>query len=1317
MNKILYFLILVLFPFLGLGNDLYFKHITGENGLSVNNVKVICQDSFGFMWFGTRNRLNRYDGITIKEFECYDKKLERGDNSISALYEDNDKKLWVGTDKGVFLFDPIKEIFHAFTEVADNQTEITGWISAIQQDLSGKVWIVAPSQGVFSYDAKVKELKHYPLVKNLNANNNAPQSLLIDSVGAVWVGTVGAGIYRYDPEADDFLQFLRDGSNTLEGKNVISLAQFKDELILGMHEGGLFKFNGRLKRLVPLAIPELDREIIRYIRTLENGQLWVGTQAGIFILDQTFSVIKHVSEDFLDPKSLSDNIIDYIYQDKEGGLWVGTNSGGVNYLPSKNSHFEKYYPTGKKLGINSKRLRQLIEDRNGQIWITSEDNGMWRFNPENQSFTHMKEQGAPRALSVLENDGEIWAGYYKEPLSTFSIADGRRQIFAYQNKELTEETVTAIIKDRKGRIWLGNTWGMYLANDAKSAFNHLAEFGQINVFDIVEDRDGWIWVSTMGSGVFLYKAETKQITHFVTESSGLSSNSVTSITEDHKGQIWFATDRGGICMYDKSEDIFTSFSMQDGLPDDSSYKILEDDRHNLWFGTNHGLVCFDPSSKEVRVFTKKDGLLSDQFNYRSALIAQTGKMYFGNQGGLIAFDPSSFKVNTFVPPVYITSVAVNNIEVRPNDQTGILKHSLLNTELIQLSYEQSSISLGFVSLSYVSPESNHFSYKLEGIDQDWMTTNMSTVSYTKLPPGRYKFMVKGSNNDNVWNEEMATLHFVISPPWWISTTAYMIYILITLLVGVASVRSFLRRQRQRNLKEKQEFERQKEHELYQSKIDMFTDIAHEIRTPVTLITAPVESLLQSEAVRGDDQQNLTIIYRNAKQLLSLTNQLLDFRRIDANKYLLYIVHSDIKLLLQETLAQFVVMGEEMGKRVTSELPKRSVFVDLDQESFVKIFNNLLSNALKYAKKEIHVKLYESDTTIHLRVENDGDVIPESLREKIFAPFFRVPSHSHNTPGTGIGLSLVRSLVELHQGMLYYIADNEKNVFIVDLPKSLGVNSVVQGDPQALISTTMLERTKSLHITLLLVEDNIDMRKFLEEQMKRDYNVLTAANGYIANELLKEHKVDVVISDVMMPGMDGFELANLIKSDVDQQHILTILLTAKNDTHSKIKGLEIGIDAYVEKPFSIPYMKTLVSSLLKNRKREMKLFADRPYLNQWEEGLSKIDRDFLDGVSRIIQDNMQDEDFSVEMLAQLCNISRSSLHRKLKNLIEKTPLEIINQMRMQKAAQLTLEGNRVNEICYRVGMKSPSYFIKTFHKKYGMTPKEYGSKFTSSREYP
>lgn len=1318
MNRIVLtiFVICFIFPD-SVATNYYFSKIDGNSGLSQNNVKSIYQDSYGFMWFGTRNRLNRYDGTSLKIFDCYDYNTKKGNNNISAIFESPDKKLWLGTDKGVFIFDPVTEKFSSFDLKTIHNITIVEWIADIQLDQNNNIWIVVPNQGVFRYDMVANKLHMYTVVKDLRPSISNPQCIAIEKSGRVWIGSNGSGIFLYNNSNDTFTQYLgnTNGTLTLEGKNIYTIHHDNDYILVGIHEEKLLKLDKRRNTLQDMNIPQVENKIIRHITKLNDSEIWVATQSGLYIINEELQTVDHVNEDPLNSHSLSDNFIEKIYQDKEGGVWIGTNFNGVNYLPNKNSKFEKYFPVSEKGSINSKRIREMKEDKNGNIWIGTEDAGVSVYNPSLQEFRAINNSYYRQTLALLLQDSKNWVGYFKNGLDIIQSSQNTVRHYSATEMGLNEESIYALCEDRYGKIWLGNAWGIFIAEKGNMRFKRLDIFGLSYIYDIMEDAEGYIWVSTMGNGVFQYDQKQDILIHHISGGENrLSSNAVSSITEDHMGQIWFSTDRGGICVYNKKEKNFKSYSIKDGLPDDVAYKILEDKNYNLWFGTNQGLVKFNPENKEIRVFTQNEGLLSNQFNYKSGLASSSGKLYFGCLEGLIAFKPEDFKENKFMPPVYITKFSIFNNEISPNTAESPLKKSIEHTEKIILPYNQTNITLDFVALSYTAPRANMYAYKMDNIDLDWIyTQNVNSASYSKLPPGKYTFRVKGSNNDGLWNNNETTLEIIITPPWWASNTAYLIYFVIFSTLLYYSIRVSLKKYKKRNEEQQKLFEVEKERELYEAKVDFFTDIAHEIRTPVTLISGPLESIIEMDIPDENVKKNLTYIKQNTNNLLELINQLLDFRKVDSHKFLFSFRKTDITVLAKDITDRFQQQASSAKKSLrllTAEGGNEHIYATVDREGVTKIINNLLSNAVKYSKQEIEVSVFADDTYFTIQVSNDGEQIPNEFKEKIFEPFFQVKALNSETTGSGIGLSLARSLAELHEGYLFYSSIAESNNFILKIPLSL--NSIEEGQSAPTPSDYIVEHEgpivrKKQRETILVVEDNPDMLSFIAEKLTESYIVEKAKNGIEALEILKLKSIDIVISDIMMPEMDGFELCEKIKSDIEFSHIIVILLTAKNDLNSKIRGLEIGANAYVEKPFSFQYLQTLLASLMNNKRREIELFLKKPFLPIQQSNMNKADEQFLNKIIEIINENITDSNFNVESLADLVHMSRSSLHRKLKAIIDTTPTDFIRLVRLQEAAKLIQEGRyRISETCYLVGINSPSYFIKLFQSQYGMTPKEF-----------
>ncbi|WP_369793892.1 two-component regulator propeller domain-containing protein [Prevotella sp. 10(H)] len=1297
-------------------SNFYFTKIDGENGLSQNNIKSILQHSSGFMWFGSRNKLNRYDGTSIKVYDCYDPIKQKRDNNISALYEDGEKNIWIGSDKGVFIFDPVMDTFSFLDDRTDQDMSMNDWIADIRGDLDNNVWIVIPNQGLFRYNNISKKLFYYEIGSTALPDQGNPQCICIEQSGRVWIGTNGGGIYLYDKSTDSFTQFLGNKNNeTLEEENIYTMCDIGEYLIVGIHEEKLLKFNKRKNSITAVNAPEVHYKIIRHV-TYIDGEIWVATDAGLYVINELKNTVVHIHEDPMHSFALSDNLTEKIYQDKEGGIWIATHFGGVNYLPNRSIEFKRHTPVRWNNSIGSKRIRELREDKNGNIWIATEDAGVNIFNPKTEKYTMVgKDTRYPlhynKILSLLLDDNKVWVGLFKNGLDIIQLPQLAVQHYSGEDLGLNESSIYAICEDRNGKIWIGNAWGVYSSSKKDMKFKNEEQFELNFIYDIIEDTDCDIWVATMGRGVYRYNPESGKTDHFVNnidDPTSLSSNSVSNITQTSTGVIWFSTDRGGICRYNKDKNNFTAYSVKDGLPDDVAYKILEDKNKYLWFGTNKGLVKFHPESKVVKVFTTNDGLSSNQFNYKSALASSDNKFYFGGLNGMIEVDPYRYTENKFVPPVYITKLTIFNEEININTPDSPLKKSIVYTNNIVLNYNQSNISLDFVALSYTAPSVNKYAYMMENIDKNWIyADNNHTVSYANLPPGEYVFRVKGCNNDGFWNEEGTSINIRVLPPWWSSKPAYIIYLSGLLFITFCMVRRYIRRNEKRNAEKQWIYETEKEKEVYTSKLDFYTNIAHEIRTPITLINGPLESMMEMDIKDPDIKKNLKIMSRNTSELLNLINQLLDFRKADSNKFLMSFAEVSISKILKDFYAKFETLAVKEKKKIRLNLPPKEIIAPIDRNGFTKILNNLFSNAIRYSESYIEIQLDSDDKYFIIKMDNDGNLVPEELKEKIFDPFYQL-SNKNEASSSGIGLSLARSLAELHKGSLIFSETDGLNSFILKIPliQEKTEKKILQNDDYIIEDSDNKHEKLNAEI-ILIAEDNKEMLNFIADRLKEQFIVEKALNGKEAMKILEEKNIDLVLTDIMMPEMDGFELCKNIKTNLEYSHIPVVLLTAKNDFKSKIHGLEMGADAYIEKPFSFNYLLTQLMTLLGNRQREKEAFIRKPFLPIQQMGMTKADEEFMAKIVGIIEDNITDTNFNVERLSEIVYMSRSTLHRKIKALTDTPPTDFIRLIRLRKSVEYIASGEyRIGEVCYLVGINSPSYFIKLFQKQFGMTPKEF-----------
>lgn len=1292
------------------GNGHYsFMHADYNVGLSSSNVKCIAGDSYGFVWLGTKNGLHRFDGINARRLRCYDYARQQGNDNIGALYEDENKKLWVGTDRGVYLYNPVSDRF-TFMDMKDpvNGVSADNWVGTIDGDHHGNVWVLLPDKGVFRY--KGKNVSFYSVLPAESMKEKFPSALCVDENGDVWAATTGQGLYRFNHRRNRFDKVVAVDGQTLDGLYLSNVCVDTDgSLIIASSNGIINRYTPQNNKFTRIKFSvENDSPYLRSLLCLEN-EIWVGTQHGLYIINKTDGSEKILHKDPLNGFSLSDDIIYCMYKSRSGDVWVGTFYGGADYMPRNKFTFQVY---GTWSGLGGRVVNGIAQARDNNIWIGTEDGGMYVLNPKTQAIKPVTTSSLFRHTSLMLNayNNCIYAGFSRGGL--VRIDDGGKVSPVLDIKE-SDNSVYAYFKDSHGNEWVGLGYALYRRDAGTDSFVRVNETGYDWIFSIFEAHDGVIWIATMGNGLWRYTPATGKYKSYTSDqaSSGLRSNSISALMEDSRGNIWVSTDRGGISRYDRKNDNFVTYGINEGLPDNVVYNILEDKRGNLWFGTNKGLVKFNPDTKAVKVFTVKDGLPGNQFNYNSAIRANDGMFYFGCIGGVVVFNPELEESYAPASSLYFTRLQVFNELITTNTENSPLKQSIMFTDKLVLPYDMATFSLEAVSPEFGAGGSGVYSYRIEPGNGEWIRMIDNRVSFTNLQPGTYKLCVRVDNHGQTARKEMT---IVICPPWWQSVWAYIIYIL---LLGAVVGRWFVwyREHKERQMRERQRlYAISKEKELYQNKVNFFTEVAHEIRTPLTLIDAPLEAIEEIGTRNQRIAHYLKVMRQNTRRLLNLTGQLLDFQKLGSNRMSLKFENVDIVALVNETVDRFDPTIQLRKKTLTRNITfDEPLVASVDREAVTKILSNLLNNALKYARHNINVTLAADDSSFAVSVASDGTKISKDDEKHIFEPFYQIDKSNSGENGVGIGLPLSLSLARLLGGSLTLDAnDNVDNTFVMRIP--LNKEGVEQNNLQTMESPdyvladdTNQVKDEPRGYTVLIVEDNDSMREFIAEQVNMMFTVETACNGKEALQRLAASKIDIIVSDVMMPEMDGFELCKTVKTDLNLSHIPLVFITAKNDLDSKIKGLKLGAEAYIEKPFSIKYFRQLIQSLLENRQRERESFQKKPFFTVENMHMPKADEDFMKKVIQIIEDHVGEENFNVETMANILCMSHSSLLRKIKIVFNMSPVELIRTVKLKKAAELIQEGKYlIGDICYMVGISSPSYFSKIFFAQFGISPKDF-----------
>lgn len=1292
-----------------------FRSLDINNGLSNNTVNAILQDRQGFMWFGTKDGLERYDGLSFLTFTKESGTL--GNNYITALYEDNQGQIWIGTDIGLYVYSPLTEVATRFTKKSDLNTMINNTVNSIAGDKKGGIWITVQGQGIFYYHSGNNLLMNRQKDKSGKIKFHGLERICFDVENVCWIDTHDGHLYSSKDQLKTLSPLLlQDGQQPLRNTYSCKILAGPYNCLYVGTVTGLKEINLTNKTVRDLLSTDGmgDNIYVREISFYSDDELWVGTESGVYIYNLRTDKYIQLRSANGDAYSISDNAIYTICKDREGGMWIGSYFGGVNYFPKQYTTFNKVYPCTETAEVG-KRIREFCGDKDGTLWIGTEDKGLFHYFPatdEIRPFKHPEIYHNVHGLCMDEN--YLWVGNFARGLHRIDLRTNAV-------KSYLSTDVFSICRTTSGKLWVGTTSDLLCYNPATDTFDRIPEFSNVFVYQVKEDKQGNLWLATYTDGLYMQNVRTGKWEHFLHDSANLKSlpsNKVLSVFEDSRSQLWITTQGGGFCRFVPSDRTFVRYDSNIGFPSNVMYRIEEDEKGLFWITTNKGLLHFNPTNKDFKVYTVANGLLSDQFNYQSSFKDKNGRIYFGSINGFISFEPAAFVDNDFLPPVVITDFMLFNKKVGVGSEGSPLKQSITLSDYIELKSNQNSFSFRVAALSYQSPDMNTLMYKLEGYDSEWYVAGKGPVTYSNLPYGTYTLQVKGANSDGVWNPDVRTLKIRILPPFYLSVWAYIVYVLLILGASWACIFYFKKRSANKHQREMEKFEQDKERELYISKIDFFTNVAHEIRTPLTLIKSPLESVLIDKTVSEEVRTELEIMDQNAERLLNLTNQLLDFRKTENKGFKLNLIECNLGDLVRSVYKRFTTLAKQKGIALTLEMPEEALWASVDKEAMTKTISNLLTNALKYTDTYARIRLVvdESSENFSIIVCNDGNIVPVEMRDNIFRPFVQIRDGNNIVPGTGIGLALARSLAELHHGTLRMDQATDCNRFILSIPivhqSAVEVPAVEQKedgieDDASGFKNNFLEKDKKEVTSILVVEDNKDMLSFIARQLAPLYRVLTAENGIEALKILENEYVSLVISDVMMPEMDGLELCRHLKSTLDYSHIPVILLTAKTGMDSQIEGLEQGADAYIEKPFSVAYLRVNVANLLTNRERLRCRFIESPFVKADTMALTKADELFIQKLNEYIYQHIDKTDLVIEDMADAMNMGRSNFYRKLKGVLDMSPNEYLRVVRLKKAAQLLKEREYgVVEISYMVGFNSPSYFSNCFKKQFGVLPKDF-----------
>lgn len=1342
------------------GNDISFRRLTIDDGLSQNAVYAVVQDSKGFVWLATQDGLNRFNGVTFTTYRHnpFDS-ASLSASHITALMEDRSGFLWIGTvEGGVDRFNRRTESFQRFT------TGITSEITALVEDSSGNIWagthsdglLMLPKNAIKSSAGNVcVQLRNQPGVAR-SLSDNAVNCLLVDATGILWVGTrtrlnklIGGKEFEHiiictkNPRAPS--------SNGDSAVNAIHQGE-NGTLWLGTGNG-VAHFDPATQRLISYPhrydVHRYDWGRVTAICEGEYPFLWLATASELMRFDRTSKQYEYYRNDPLDPRSLSYDMVSSLCKDRTGILWVGTSGGGVNLYDKKANRFStltrKKEPSSRITGFS---VRSVLEDTQGFVWVSSDVLYRWdRRSGELKSFETTSDRpddfGNTGAWSMVQaSSGVLWIAT-TQGLYSYDPRTKHTRLYTYRATDapgLPEKSVYAVVEDVHGVLWLATESYLCRVVDANKGVFHRIRFRNHPVRNksfrpvIRQDGANRLWIGTE-FGLLRLNQVDETFAAFQNDpanAASLSNNQIKCICPDPQEParvLWIGTAGGGLNRFDMSTGTFRHFTEKDGLPNTVVYGIEADGHGHLWMSTNKGLSRFDLKTNQFRNYDVRDGLQSNEFNTGAYFRSRSGEMFFGGIRGLNYFHPSAVTDNPFPPNVVLTGLKLDNVEVPHMYPNSVLAVSITEADALVLPPHIGIVTFEFAALEFSAPEKNQYAYTLDNFNSNWIVAgNVRSATYTNLPPGSYTFRVKASNNDGLWNDNGLALALTVVPPWWKTTWAYALYALLAVSAIVAVRRYELNRLRLKNALELETVEAVKLKEVDRLKSRFFANISHEFRTPLTLIMGQLESVMSSD-IETKEKGKLQVALRNARRLLTLINQLLDLSKIEAGSMELRAEQHNLVSFLKNVIYSFESMAEQKKIALEFRSEEPNITVLFEQDKMEKVFYNLLANAFKFTPERgrVSVDVKLEGPLVQVIVHDTGIGIPTDQLPHVFDRFYQgdsSPTREHE--GTGIGLALAKELIELHQGTISVRSMRGQGTeFVVLLPFVEGerkaepeeerrIEDVETGERGEFADSPVLPRAESAVAKLsegqpiiLVVEDNADVRAYLREQLENSFRVIEATNGDEGIAQAQETIPDLIITDLMMPKMDGYQFTRNIRGDERTSHIPLVMLTAKAGLDDKIQGLEKGVDVYLTKPFSAKELQVQVRNLISRREELRRRFGTATIIKPSDVAATSVDKAFLQKIVGCIEAHFEDEHCTVEDLAQEAAMSISQLNRKLHALIGQPAGELIRSMRLQRAADLLKQNaGTVAEISYKLGFTDQAYFSRAFKKQFGCTPSEY-----------
>ncbi|MCU4177282.1 two-component regulator propeller domain-containing protein [Carboxylicivirga sp. N1Y90] len=1380
--------------------DVRFSQITLKDGLSQSSVKAIAQDQYGYLWFGTADGLNQYDGYEIKQYR-YDHKDPNSiiSNDISCLYSNPfDSTLWIGSEKsGISAYKRENDQFIQYHSAFSPKANVTfGEINQIYASSKDSLWVASGIEGLFLFDQNTNAFKTINF--KLKEAVKRIRCIQKDSNNQLWLGTSN-GLYVIDLNQGDIERNIKKVKNKLVCNASIRSFKFdlKGNIYIATENNGLIKYQSRTDKVIQHFSTDnsaLPTNMLNDVLITNKGEVWTASKAGLSYLSQHSEKITNHFHNPYQKHSLSDNETVCLFEDNAGILWIGTFIGGVNNFDPNFNRFSTYnnFFSNPETDHIANNVYSICMDNNKSIWMNTP---MGLIELENDFFKTESKNSAKKHVDITFGDllynKNAGLFYSNEHEIVLRKKDGTTEKISSKILEQTGQKVSSFLTaltDSDGTIWFSSVVGLIKLDLESESFKFIKPKGDSKttfptyIISMIENAEGQLMLGSRDGFLYLFDRHTEELSQvYPSEKHNGESKLFTeihTIIESQSQTIWLGTS-SGLFKYNQSSETLSR-------PTDNSehllktiYGILEDDEGRIWCTTNNGLTTYSPRTDRIQHYTYQDGLQSNEFNMYAFFESEDGVFYLGGINGLNVFKPENIQANSYIPQVMIESMEILYEPINHKTHPDILTNDISFTKEVTLHYDESTFSFQYAALSYSQSSKNQYKYILEGYDKKWINAGSRRIaSYTNIPHGTYTFKVMGSNNDGVWNDEYTAIIINIPPPFY--RTKWFIILLLLCIIALVYTIIFLRTYniKRQNLiltervnkktetlnEQKLQIEKQndallkinsmvvnknkllseqhsqikvqnenlkelsdKVEEANRAKLQFFTDISHEFLTPLTLITAPLQNIIDNFSKTNSNQviKQLKTAYTNASKLMILIQQLLDFRKIETNNMKLDVSQIDAISFIKHITSLFEDLSRKKNITLQSSFSNKEITIWADPKKLEMILLNLLSNAFKNTEAggNISVQLdLQSENILIIKVSDTGVGIEKDQLSNIFNRFYQDKKDNHNSVGHGIGLSIVKSFVDLHNGEIAVSSEpNIETIFTISLPISdlkdkasknkksnNSVNEVFISDESETVALEKIDENEDTNKQeLLVIEDNTSLANFLFNTLSNDYKVELAESAEKGLEMINKHQPDLILCDINLPDMNGIQLCNKVKSDIKTTHIPLILLTALSDIKYQLEGLSSGADDYITKPFNLQILKLKIQKQIDYRIELQSKFLRDSFVDKSKEE----DQELLKQITEIVKDNISDFDFNVKSLCTEVNLSRSTIYRKIHDNTNLSIQEFIRSIRLRKASELLAKDEyKINEIAYMVGFSDPSYFTRCFTQLFKYSPREYINKY-------